>query len=212
MKIGVLGTGMVGSAIAGKLKALGHDVMVGSRDPGGEKAKALGLPAGSYAEAAAHGDWVVNALPGEPAAGYLGQCQLDDKIVLDISNYDHAVDEPIETPVGEVIQRAFPKARVVKALNSVSAHLMVDPQQLGKPHTVFVAGNDAAAKGEVTELLRSFGWKDIIDLGDVSAFRAMEQLIPLWMALERVTGGPEFQLAVVRGWLLGRDGGRVGAR
>jgi predicted dinucleotide-binding enzyme len=199
MKVGVLGTGMVGSAIAGKLAALGHDVMVGSRDPGGEKAKALGLPAGSYAEAAAHGDWVINALPGEAGLGYLGQCELDGKIVVDISNYDSAVDKPIETPVGEAIQRAFPKARVVKALNSVSAHLMVEPQGLGKPHTVFVAGNDAAAKGEVTELLRSFGWEDIIDLGDATAFRAMEQLIPLWMALERVTGGPEFQLAVVRG-------------
>jgi predicted dinucleotide-binding enzyme len=63
---------------------------------------------------------------------------------------------------------------------------------------VFVAGNDAAAKGAVTDLLRSFGWQDIVDLGDARAFRAMEQLIPLWMALERVTGGPEFQLAVVR--------------
>jgi predicted dinucleotide-binding enzyme len=202
MKFGVLGTGMVGSALAGKLAQLGHEVMVGSRDPGGSKAKeladTLGVRVGSYAEAAAHGEWVVNALPGEPGPGYLGQCELDGKILIDISNYDHAVDKPIETPVGEVIQRAFPKARVVKALNSVSAHLMVDPKHLGKPHTVFVAGNDAVAKGEVTDLLRSFGWEDIIDLGDVSAFRAMEQLIPLWMALERVTGGPEFQLAVVR--------------
>jgi predicted dinucleotide-binding enzyme len=198
MKFGVLGTGMVGSAVAGKLAELGHDVMVGSRDPGGDKAKALGLPTGSYAEAAAHGDWVVNALPGEAGLGYLGQCALDGKLLLDISNYDHAVDQPIETPVGEAIQRAFPQTRVVKALNSVSAHLMVDPKQLGAPHTLFVAGNDAAAKGEVTALLRSFGWEDVIDLGDASAFRAMEQLIPLWMALERVTGGPEFQLAVVR--------------
>jgi predicted dinucleotide-binding enzyme len=77
MKVGVLGTGMVGSAIAGKLNSLGHDVMVGSRDPGGEKAKALGLPVGSYAEAAAHGHWVINALPGEAGLGYLGQCELE---------------------------------------------------------------------------------------------------------------------------------------
>jgi predicted dinucleotide-binding enzyme len=87
---------------------------------------------------------------------------------------------------------------VVKALNSVSAHLMVDPAALGRPHTVFVAGNDPAAKAQVDEFLRTLGWTDIIDLGDSSAFRAMEQLIPLWMALERVTGGPEFQLALVR--------------
>lgn len=198
MKFGVLGTGMVGSHIAGKLKALGHDVMVGSRSPDEKKSKELGLPVGTYAEAAAHGEWVVNALPGEPAVGYLGQCDIHGKILVDISNYNHAVDQPIETPVGEAIQRAFPKARVVKALNSVSAHLMVDPGHLGKPHSVFVAGNDAAAKAEVSELLKTFGWTDIIDLGDSTAFRAMEQLIPLWMALERVTGGPEFNLAVMR--------------
>jgi predicted dinucleotide-binding enzyme len=199
MKFGVLGTGMVGSAIAGKLAALGHEVMVGSRDPGGAKARGLGLPVGSYAEAAAHGEWVVNALPGEAGLVHLAQCELDGKLILDISNYDSAVDQPIGTPVGEAIQQAFPKARVVKALNSVSAHLMVDPGLLGQRHTVFVAGNDAGARGAVTALLRSFGWQDIIDLGDARAFRAMEQLIPLWMALERVTGGPEFQLAVVRG-------------
>jgi predicted dinucleotide-binding enzyme len=189
---------MVGSAIAGKLAALGHDVMVGSRSPNNAKAKALGLTVGTYAEAAANGEWVVNALPGEPAVDYLRECEIDGKILVDISNYDHAVDRPIVTPVGELIQRAFPTVRVVKALNSVSAHLMVDPGHLGKPHTVFVAGNEAGAKAEVTTLLKAFGWADIIDLGDSSAFRAMEQLIPLWMAIERVTGGPEFQLQVVR--------------
>jgi len=198
MKFGVLGTGMVGSAIAGKLKQLGHDVMVGSRTPDAAKAKALGVPVGTYAEAAAHGEWVVNALPGEPAVDYLRECAIDGKILVDISNYNHAVDQPIVVPVGEAIQQAFPNVRVVKALNSISAHLMVDPAHLGKPHTVFVAGNDADAKAQVTELLKTFGWADIIDLGDSSAFRAMEQLIPLWMALERVTGGPEFNLSVAR--------------
>ena len=198
MKFGVLGTGMVGGAVARKLAALGHDVMAGSRTPDAAKATELGLPVGTYAEAAAHGEWLVNALPGEPAVDYLKACDIDGKILIDISNYNHAVDQPIIVPVGEAIQRAFPKVRVVKALNSVSAHLMVDPGHLGKPHTVFVAGNDAGAKGEVTALLRTFGWADIIDLGDSSAFRAMEQLIPLWMALERVTGGPEFNLAVER--------------
>lgn len=198
MRFGVLGTGMVGSALACKLNKLGHDVMAGSRTPDAVKAKELGVPVGTYAEAAAHGEWVVNALPGEPAVGYLRECEIDGKILVDISNYNHAVDQPIVVPVGELIQRAFPKVRVVKALNSVSAHLMVDPGHLGKPHTLFVAGNDAGAKAEVTALLKTFGWVDIIDLGDSFAFRAMEQLIPLWMALERVTGGPEFQLSVVR--------------
>jgi len=198
MKFGVLGTGMVGSALAGKLASLGHDVMVGSRDPGGEKAKALGLPVGTYEQAAAHGEWIVNALPGEPAVAYLSTCDIDGKIMVDISNYYSAVDEPIVVPIGEAIQKAYPKVRLVKALNCVSAHLMVDPAHLGKPHTTFVAGNDAGAKAEVIELLRSFGWQDIADLGDTSAFRAMEQLIPLWMAFERIPGGPEFQILIQR--------------
>lgn len=199
MKIGVLGTGMVGRAIATKLNALGHEVRLGSRDPAAPALNGLGVAVGTHADAAAHGEWVVNCLPGEPSAAILETCELDGKILIDIANYDHAVDQPIVVPLGEAIQRALPKVRVVKALNSVSAHLMVDPTRLGQPHSVFVAGNDAGAKAAVADLLRQFGWQDIIDLGDISASRAMEQLIPLWMALERVTGGPAFNLSVVRG-------------
>jgi predicted dinucleotide-binding enzyme len=76
---------------------------------------------------------------------------------------------------------------------------MVEPGNLQQRHSVFIASNDDAAKRAVTELLRSFGWQDIIDLGDLSNCRAMEQLIPLWMSLERKFGGPQFNLAVVRG-------------
>ena len=200
MKFAVLGTGMVGSALAGKLKALGHDVMLGSRTPEADKARALadrlGVRLGSNAEAAAHGDWIVNALRGESAIAILGQCDIAGKILIDIANYDSAVDQPIVDPLGEAIQRTFPEARLVKALNSVSAHLMVDPAALGADHSVFMAGNDAAARKEVEALLRSFGWRHVIDLGDLGACRAMEQLIPLWMRLEQVYGGPDFNLAV----------------
>ena len=101
-------------------------------------------------------------------------------------------------PIGEAIQKAFPDVRVVKTLNSVSAHLMVDPASLGQCHSVFIAGNDADAKAEVIGLLQSFGWQDIIDLGDIGATRAMEQLIPLWMRLEEHFDGPNFNLAVIR--------------
>lgn len=202
MRIGVLGTGQVGSGIARKLHALGHDVMLGSRDPQSartrELAASLGVEAGTHAEAAEHGEWIVCAMPGEAVVEVLRRCDLGDKILIDISNYDSAVDQPITVPLGVAIQQAFPSVRVVKALNSVSAHLMVDPGDLGETHSVFVAGNDAGAKAEVTALLKSFGWSDVIDLGDISEARAMEQLIPLWMALERVSKGPEFNLRVVR--------------
>jgi hypothetical protein len=201
MRMAVLGTGQVGSTVGGKLAALGHDVMMGSRSPQGEKARVLaastGLRVADHAEAAAYGEWIVNAMPGEAAIGILGTCDIAGKILIDISNYNSAVDQPIEVPVGEAIQRAFPTVRLVKALNSVSAHLMVDPASLGANHHVFIASNDAGAKSEVEGLLRSFGWQSILDLGDLGACRAMEQLIPLWMRLDQVLGGPNFNLAVV---------------
>lgn len=201
MKIGVLGTGQVGGGIGRKLAALGHQVMLGSRDPKGKGASfagVAGLSVGTLTEAAAFGEWVVNALPGEQSLTVLRTCAIGGKVLIDIANYDTAVDQPIEIPLGQAIQQAFPKVRLVKALNSVSAHLMVDPAALSRPHCVFLASNDHDAKARVADLLRAFGWRDIIDLGDLSACRAMEQLIPLWMRLEATFGGPHFNIAVVR--------------
>lgn len=203
MKIAVLGTGQVGSTIGRKLADLGHDVAMGSRAPQSDRARAVARSTGAslatYAEAAAHGAWIVNALPGEEAVAILSDCDIGGKILIDIANYNAAVDQPIAATLGETIQQAFPAVRVVKTLNSVSAHLMVDPAALGRPHDVFIAGDDASAKAEVAALLRSFGWTSIIDLGDLTACRAMEQLIPLWMALERHFGHPNFNLAVATG-------------
>ena len=202
MKLGVLGTGQVGTAISTEMVKAGHDVVVGSREPEGDEAQTFARQTGarvaSYAEAAAHGEWVFNALPGEPAVDYLRQCEIAGKILVDIANYNSAVDQPIGTLVGQLIQSAFPETRVVKALNSISAHLMLAPAGLAESHTVFVAGNDVDARRQVTEFLRSFGWTDILDLGDISAARAMEQLVPLWMSLEQVFGGPDFNLKVAR--------------
>lgn len=201
MRFGVMGTGQVGTAVGGKLAALGHDVMFGSRQPQGDKAKSLaetGAKIGSHAEAARHGEWIVNALPGEQVIALLTGCELGGKVFIDIGNYDHAVDQPIVAPLGQAIQAAFPTIRLVKTLNSVSAHLMVDPVSLGAAHHVFIASDDAAAKIEVTELLRSLGWQGILDLGGLDACRAMEQLIPLWMKLEELFDGPNFNLAVVK--------------
>ena len=199
MKIGVLGTGQVGGAIGHKLASLGHDVMMGSRNPAAKAADMPRLRVGTPAQAAAYGEWVVNALPGEHSLIALRDCTLDGKILVDIGNYNSAVDQPIVEPLGQAIQREHPKVRVVKTLNSVSAHLMVDPGNLKGQHSVFIASNDEAAKREVTILLQSFGWHDVIDLGDLAACRAMEQLIPLWMRLESKLGGPQFNLSVVRG-------------
>jgi 8-hydroxy-5-deazaflavin:NADPH oxidoreductase len=196
MKFGVMGTGQVGQAVGRKLASLGHDVMLASRQPDGEKARSIGLPVGTHQEAARHGEWIVNALPGEQVIHLLDGCEIDGKIFIDVGNYDHAVDQPIILPLGQAIQQAFPRTLLVKALNSVSAQLMVDPASLGAPHHAFIAGDDLSAKAEVCTLLRSFGWQQPIDLGDLGACRAMEQLIPLWMRLEQVFKGPHFNLKV----------------
>ena len=196
MRVAIMGTGQVGQTIGTKLHQLGHGVLFGSRDP--DKKRDLPLPVTSHAEAARHGEWIVNALPGEQAPAILAACDTAGKIIIDIGNYDHAVDQPIVTPLGQVLQAALPGARIVKTLNSVSAHLMVDPAALGQTHSVFIASNHAEAKAEVIALLEQFGWQDIIDLGDLGACRAMEQLIPSWMALEKYFGGPNFNLRVVR--------------
>lgn len=201
MKFGVLGTGMVGSAIARRLHKLGHDVMVGTRSPGRAD---LPLPSGTYAEAAAHGEWIVNALPGEPAVDYLAQCDIAGKILIDISNpLDFSKGFPPSLSVsntdslGEIIQRTFPAAHVVKTLNTVTASVMVEPGRVPGRHTVFVSGNDKPAKGKVMDLLRSFGWQSIVDLGDITTARGTEQMLPLWVRLYSVLGTGEFNFAVM---------------
>jgi hypothetical protein len=226
MNIGVLGTEVVAKSIAGKLSALGHSVKLGTRDVTATLARtkhdlAGGPPLrtwleshpqvklGTLAEAAAHGQLVVCALSGLGALEGLavaGEANLAGKILIDISNpLDFSKGMPPSLSVsntdslGEQIQRAFPTAKVVKTLNTTNAFLMVDPGQLkGGDHTMFVAGNDAAAKAEVTRLLETFGWKDLIDLGDITMARGTEMWLPLWVRLYGTLKTPMFNLKVVR--------------
>ena len=195
MKFSVFGTGEVGSAIAGKLKTLGHDVVFGSRHPGDARD---GIAVLSHQDAADHGEWIVNALHGEDALEILGELPLEGKLLLDIGNFRSAVDGPLTQSLGEALQRDLPNTRVVKGLNFVSAQLMGNPQRLDGQHTVFIAGNAADDREEVATLLQSFGWRDVIDLGDLTACRAMEQLAPMWIRLNEKFGHVYFNLAVVR--------------
>jgi hypothetical protein len=101
--------------------------------------------------------------------------------------------------LGEQIQRAFPNARVVKTLNTVNAHMMTAPAQLaGAEHTIFMSGNDAQAKAAVADLLRSFGWRDIVDLGDIATARGAEMYLPIWLRLWGALQTPMFNVKVVR--------------
>jgi hypothetical protein len=226
MKIGVLGTGMVAKALAGKLAERGHSVMIGTRDPEATLARdqkdGFGNPPfrdwkaaqpkvdlGTFAAAAEHGDLLINATNGAGALAALetaGAQAIADKVLIDVSvPLDFSAGFPPSLFVcntdslGEQIQRAFPRARVVKTLNTVNANLMIEPKALaGGDHTMFVSGNDADAKQAATRLLGEFGWTDIMDLGDLSTARGTEMYLPLWLRLFAAVGGPMFSIKVVR--------------
>lgn len=226
MKIAVLGTGMVGQALAGRLAELGHEVTVGTRDVDATLARsepdAMGNPPyrvwaqqhshvrlATFAEAAADAELIVNATSGAasiPALTAAGEANLAGKVVLDTANpLDHSTGFPPTLFVkdtdslAERIQREFPQARVVKALNTMNAHLMVDPRRLaGGDHTVFVSGNDSEAKKTVTDLLEAFGHTDVIDLGDITTARGTEQLLPVWIRLMGTLNTPYFNFKIVR--------------
>lgn len=195
MKIAVFGTGEVGSAVAGRLKTLGHDVVFGSRHPGDVQD---GVRVLSHENAAAHGDWVVNALHGEHAVETFPGLALKGKLLVDIGNWQSAVDGPINETLGETLQAALPGTSVVKAMNFVSAQLMGHPEKLKGRHTNFVAGNNADDRAAVTKLLEDFGWSDIVDLGDLKACRAMESLAPMWIRLNAQFGHVWFNFALLR--------------
>jgi len=199
VRIGVLGTGVVGRTIAAKLRELGHDVLIGSRSAGEE--------AVPFAEAAAHGELVFNCTAGAAsleALGAAGAEKLTGKVLIDVTlplDFSQGMPPTLfvcnDDSLGEQVQRAFPEARVVKTLNTVNAAVMVDPT----PGTnIFVCGNEAEAKTQVGELLQSFGWPadKIIDLGDISNARGTEMYLPLWIRLMGALGTPQFNIAVVQ--------------
>ena len=225
MNIAVLGTGMVGRAIAGRLHELGHTVVVGTRDPEATLARTepdgMGNPPFStwlgalpdiglatFADAAAHAELVVNATDGSATLEVLtlaGADNLAGKVLVDLSNpLDFAAGFPPSLFVkdtdslGEQVQRSFPAARVVKTLNTLTASLMVRPDALGEPSTVFVSGDDTDAKATVTELLQSFGHQDVVDLGGMETARGVEMWLPLWLRVMGALGTPQFNIKVVR--------------
>jgi predicted dinucleotide-binding enzyme len=211
MKIAVMGTGSVGQALAGKLMQLGHQVVIGTRNP--EESLARTEPDGwgnpaigtwmkihpearlvTYAEAAAFSEEVImHAMNGRAALASLemaGAQNLAGKILIDITNpLDFSAGFPPSLFVcntdslGEQIQAAFPELKVVKSLNTMANAIMVNPSLVAGNHNVFVNGNDEMAKNKVIGLLKSFGWKEtqILDLGDITASRGVEMLLPFWV-------------------------------
>jgi predicted dinucleotide-binding enzyme len=224
----VLGTGIVGRTLAARLAGLGHEVAIGTRDPGQTRARtdpdAMGNPPFAawhtehaevtllpYPQAAAGAELVINATAGTGSLQALrdaGEANLDGKIIADVANpldfsrgFPPTLDPVNTDSLGEQIQRAFPGARVVKALNTMNSLVMVDPARVPGDHNVFLCGNDAGAKKTVTELLASFGWPagSVIDLGDIEGARGMEMVLPLWLRLLHTFGGADFNFGIRRG-------------
>ena len=213
MKIGILGTGMVGETLGTKFVQLGHQVKMGSRTANNDSAanwvKCAGANAsqGTFSDAASFGEMAFICLKGAvflDVAKTLSPNALAGKVLVDVSN-------PLEfsngamslslcntNSLGEEVQKALPSVNVVKTLNTVNCEVMVDPAKGGNP-TMFLCGNDADAKKKVTDLLKSMGWRDIIDIGDITKSRGTEVLMHLWMNLYGLFGNPHFGWKIVRG-------------
>ncbi|MGZ5405499.1 MAG: NADPH-dependent F420 reductase, partial [Nocardioides sp.] len=218
------GTGTVGRTIAARLSELGHSVVVGTREPQATLARTepdpmgnppfsawhsthTGVELATFADAAAGADLVVNASSGAAALDVLGMAGADNlagKVLVDVANpLDFSAGFPPTLSVkdtdslGEQIQRAFPQARVVKTLNTLTASLMVDPASLGASSTVFVSGEDAGAKATVAAILESFGHDDVIDLGGIETARGAEMMMPIWLRLMGTLGTGHFNMKVV---------------
>lgn len=215
MRIGILGTGVVGQTLGTRLVQLGHDVKLGARSATNDKAAkwASGVgdraSQGTFADAAAFGEIVFNCTGGVVSLDALNQAggaNLKGKVLVDVSNpldfsrgFPPTMSVCNTDSVGEQIQRAFPDTLVVKALNTMSSAVMVNPAAVPGHHDLFLCGNDAGAKARVTELLRSFGWPGVFDLGDITAARGMEMILPIWLRLMGVLKTPVFNFHIARG-------------
>ena len=214
MNIGVLGTGMVGQTIGSKLVQLGHDVMMGSRDEANPKAvawtKQEGRKAlfGTFANTTAFGEIIFNCTFGSTSLDALHQAgaeNMKNKILIDTANPLDYSNEIWSLTVcntdslGEQIQRAFPDTRVVKTFNTINCDVMVDPNKLLEKSDVFVSGNSADAKATVIKILHDwFGWRSVIDLGDITTSRGVEMYVVLWRNLRLATSSHRFNIKVVR--------------
>jgi len=225
MKIAVLGTGMVGKAHAARLVELGHDVAVGTKDVRATRTNDKPDNTGqsfsewyennqkinlmTFAKAADFGEIIINALAGhvsvEVLQGLVGP--ISGKILIDIANpLDFSKGMPPTLFVsntdslGEQIQKALPEAKVVKTFNTTNATIQVNPKTLANgDHHIFVSGNDEPAKAKVMDILKSYGWENIVDLGDITTARGTEMFLPLWLRLMGALQTPAFNIKVVKG-------------
>ncbi|MFN6955029.1 MAG: NADPH-dependent F420 reductase [Acetobacteraceae bacterium] len=210
MRIAIIGTGNVGSAIARGLRGKGHAVTLGARDPGDAAVAALATEVGATvappAQAAAAADLVILALPwaaAEAAVAALGD--LAGRIVIDCMNPLGMVDGALGLTIGhgtsggEMVQRWLPGAQVVKTLNQVGAEIMARNDHLPQRPVMFMAGDSEAAKAQVAGLLGDLGFAPL-DAGDITKARLLEPFGMVWINQALFRGkGRDWAFAVVEG-------------
>jgi predicted dinucleotide-binding enzyme len=194
MRIGILGSGVVGQALAGGWSRHGHEVRIGTREP--DRPELAEFATGTPTEVTGWAEIVALAVLGSAAVQVVGDVAepLRDKVLIDTTNpLDFSSGAPrlfvgTDDSLGERVARAAPQAKVVKAYNTVGNTLMVDPALPGGPPSMFLAGDDEAAKSAVRGLLEDTGW-DVVDLGGISASRWLEGMALAWVAYGIRSGG-----------------------
>lgn len=196
MKVGILGSGVVGQTLGQGFASQTHQVMIGSRTPDSEKLRTWRAEVGdraltgTFEDAAEFGKIEVVAIRGkatETALEMAGPSHFAGKVVIDVTNpLDFSQDGSVRLFVGltdslgERVQRKLPSGRVVKCFNIVPSTVMVDPDLPGGPPDMIICGNDGEAKRRVKEILGEFGWPSVIDIGSIEEARWLEAFTPLW--------------------------------
>jgi 8-hydroxy-5-deazaflavin:NADPH oxidoreductase len=203
-RVGVLGSGEVGRRLAGGFHSRGHDVIIGSRDPGKPELRewlsgdGAGIEAGTFAEAAAHGELLVLAVLGnaaDEAIADAGPDKFSGKVVIDATNpldfsggFPPKLSITGEDSLGERVQRTLPDAKVVKAFNTIGNPYFVDPSFSEGQPTMLIAGDDEGAKRTVSDVLADFGWSDAVDIGGIEGSRELEAICIAWVKIGGTRG------------------------
>jgi 8-hydroxy-5-deazaflavin:NADPH oxidoreductase len=202
--VGVLGSGEVGRRVAEGFRSRGHDVMIGSRDPGKPELRewlsgdGAGIQAGTFSQAAAHGELLVLAVLGNAAEEAIADAGADNfsgKVVIDAMNpldfsggFPPKLSITGEDSLGERVQRALPDANVVKAFNTIGNPYFVNPKFSEGDPTMLIAGDDERAKRIVGDVLADFGWSDTVDIGGIESSRELEAICVAWVKIGGARG------------------------
>jgi predicted dinucleotide-binding enzyme len=201
MQLAILGTGPVAQMLERRWSRAGHAVTFGSRDPAA--AGSLGVPVATLADAVGGSEVIVNATPGSASLAVvegIGAAAFAGKILIDVANANTPSFELVypNSSLAEKLQAALPAARVVKTLNTAAMSVLTEPASL-PPSSVFVSGDDAAAKATVTALLADFGWaaEAVVDLGPIASARGPEHYFLMFAAIMQSLRSPAFNIRLV---------------